>query len=33
MIDYNQGFILSLSICDKIELKEKLDSIDQMNNE
>ena len=33
MIDYNQGFILKLSIQEKIELKEKIDSIDKMNIE
>ena len=33
MIDYNQGFILKLSIQEKMELKEKIDSIDKMNIE
>lgn len=33
MIDYNQGFILKLSIQEKIELKEKIDSIDKKNIE
>ena len=33
MIDYNEGFILKLSIQEKMELKDKIDSIDQKNNE
>ena len=33
MIDYNQGFILKLNIQEKMELKEKIDSIDKKNTE
>ena len=33
MIDYNQGFILKLNIQEKMELKEKIDSIDKKNIE
>jgi hypothetical protein len=33
MIDFNLGFIMSLSIQEKQELKEKIDSIDRKNNE
>ena len=32
-IDFNRGFILSLSIKEKQELKEKINAIDQKNNE
>jgi hypothetical protein len=32
-IDYNQGFILKLSIQEKIQLKEKIDSIGLKNDE
>lgn len=33
MIDYNLGFIISLSIQEKQELKDKIDSIEKKKNE
>lgn len=33
MIDFNQGFILSLSIKEKQDLKEMIDQIDAKKNE
>jgi hypothetical protein len=33
MIDFNPGFILALTIQEKMDLKAKIDQIDQKNQE